>query len=249
MFLKRVENRASLFKKVIRFFGYTVAFFFIISLFSNSDNDSDKIHIIPITGNIFSGSNGFSSSDTYSDDITAELILAENDPSVKAIILEIDSPGGTVVGSREISNAVSKINKPVIAWLRETAASGAYWVAVSSDFIIADPATITGSIGVTGSYLQFSELLDKYGISYERFVSGNFKDTGSPYREISTEERAYLQNKINLINDMFIDHVATSRNLSRSFVRQRANGQVFLGTEALNNKLIDYMITYLSVSF
>ena len=123
--------------------------------------------------------------------------------------------------------------------MRENAASGAYWIASSTDHIVADPATTTGSIGVTGSYLQFSGLLDDYNITYERFVSGEYKDTGTPFKEVSDKERDLLQRKINLLNDMFIDHIATSRNLSTIYVRDNADGQIFLGVEALNKRLVD----------
>jgi protease-4 len=226
-------------KKAIRFFGYTVALITIITIFSGPSEDlRDEIFIIPITGTIYSGSDSFSP-DTFSDDIIAQLDSASKNEKIKAVVLEIDSPGGTVVGSREISNAIEAFNKPVITWMRENAASGAYWIAVSTDHIIADPATITGSIGVTGSYLQFSGLLDDYNISYERFVSGEYKDTGSPFKEVSERERTYLQNKINILNDMFIEHVADSRGLTESYVRGLATGEIFLGTEALNRKLID----------
>ncbi len=226
-------------KKAIRFFGYTVAIITIIAIFSGPTEDlRDEIFIIPITGTIYSGSDSFSP-DTFSDDIISQLESAAKNEKIKAVVLEIDSPGGTVVGSREISNAIEEFDKPVITWMRENAASGAYWISVSTDHIVADPATITGSIGVTGSYLQFSGLMDDYNVSYERFVSGEYKDTGSPYKEVSDQERAYLQNKINLLNDMFIEHVADARGLTESYVRGQATGEIFLGTEALNRKLID----------
>ena len=238
-FKRRTTFRDTWWKKALRIFGYTVAIITIISIFSGPAEDfNDEIFIIPITGTIYSGSDSFSP-DTFSDDVISQLESASKSEKTKAVILEIDSPGGTVVGSREISNAIEAFDKPVIAWLRENAASGAYWIAVSTDHIVADPATITGSIGVTGSYLQFSGLLDDYNVSYERFVSGEYKDTGSPYKEVSDQERAYLQNKINLLNDMFIEHVAESRGLTESYVRGQATGEIFLGTEALGRKLVD----------
>jgi len=240
MFFKRkAPFRDTWWKKSLRVFGYVVASITILFLITGPVEDSrDEIRIIPITGTIFSGSDGFSL-DTFSDDVIAQLDHAQSDKRIKAVILEINSPGGTVVGSREISTAIENFDKPIVSWMRENAASGAYWIAVSTDHIVADPATITGSIGVTGSYLQFSGLLDDYNITYERFVSGEYKDTGSPFKELTQQERDFLQNKINLLNNMFIDHIATSRNLSTSYVRQNADGQIFLGVEARNRKLID----------
>lgn len=240
MFFKRkTPFRDTWWKKALRIFGYTIAIIAILIIFTGpAEEFGDEILIIPITGTIYSGSDSFSP-DTFSDEIISQLESASENTNVKAVILEIDSPGGTVVGSREISNAIEVFDKPIIAWMRENAASGAYWIAASTDHIIADPATITGSIGVTGSYLQFSGLLDDYNVSYERFVSGEYKDTGSPYKDVSAQEREYLQNKINLLNDMFIEHIATSRELTESYVRGQATGEIFLGTEALNRKLVD----------
>ena len=240
MFFKRkAPFRDTWWKKSLRVFGYIVASITILVLITGPVEDSrDEIRIIPITGTIFSGSDGFSP-DTFSDDVISQLDHAQSDNRIKAVILEINSPGGTVVGSREISTAIENFDKPVVSWLRENAASGAYWIAASTDHIVADPATITGSIGVTGSYLQFSGLLDDYNVTYERFVSGEYKDTGSPFKEPTPQERDFLQNKINLLNNMFIDHIAASRNLSTSYVRQNADGQIFLGVEARNRKLID----------
>ncbi len=240
MFFKRRNTfRDTWWKKALRIFGYTVAVITLIAIFSGPTEDfGDEIFIIPVTGTIYSGSDSYSP-DTFSDDIISQLESASENTNIKAVIVEIDSPGGTVVGSREISNAIEAFDKPIIAWMRENAASGAYWIAASTDHIIADPATITGSIGVAGSYLQFSGLLDDYNVSYERFVSGEYKDTGSPYKDVSDQEREYLQNKINLLNDMFIEHIATSRGLTESYVRGQATGEIFLGTEAINRKLVD----------
>ena len=160
---------------------------------------------------------------------------------VKAIIFEINSPGGTVVGSRDISAEIEACSKPTVAWLREVAASGAYWIAASTDRIVADPATITGSIGVTGSFLEFSKLMEKYGITYESITSGPYKDLGSPYKETTEEERLLLQKKINAIKDMFVEHISESRGMSVSKVTGLATGEIFLGTEAYENGLVDVL--------
>ena len=239
LFKRKTPFRDAWWKKSIRIFGYIVAITTVFLIFTGPVEDSrDEVRIIPITGTIYSGSDSFSM-DTFSDEVIAQIEFAQEDPKIKAVVLEINSPGGTVVGSREISTAVENFDKPIVAWMRENAASGAYWIASSTDHIVADPATTTGSIGVTGSYLQFSGLLDDYNVTYERFVSGEYKDTGTPFKEVSDNERDLLQRKINLLNDMFIDHIATSRNLSTVYVRDNADGQIFLGIEALNKRLVD----------
>jgi len=166
---------------------------------------------------------------------------ADSDFSTKAIILEINSPGGTVVASKEIAEVVKDTEKPTVAWIKEVGASGGYWIASAADVIVADPASITGSIGVTGSYLQFSGLFVKYGVTYERLVSGTYKDTGSPYKNMTEAERSYLQAKINMISNFFVEAVAENRNMDKSTISALANGQIFLGIEAKEAGLIDVL--------
>ena len=149
--------------------------------------------------------------------IAGYLKKAKENPRIKAIVVEINSPGGTVVASKEIAAAVedAKTKKPVIAWIREVGASGGYWVASSADHIIADEMSITGSIGVLGSYLSFGGLIEDYNVSYERLVGGQYKDAGSPFKDLSAEERELLQERINIIHDAFIRKVAKDRKMGR----------------------------------
>jgi len=200
------------------------------------DFTKPAIAVIPISGAISLQGDGASA-----QEIVKIIKKADKDPAVKAIILDINSPGGTVVASEEIAAAVKSADKPVVAWIREIGASGAYWIASASDTIVADPASITGSIGVSGSYLQFSGLLDKYGVTYERLVTGTFKDTGSEYKELTTEERAYLMLKLNAINSIFIDAISANRNLDRNYVATLATGEIFLGSEAADKGLVDVL--------
>ena len=211
----------------------------IFSAAQNEETDFTKpaIAVIPISGEItLDGSSG-----ANAQDIIKTINKADKDSTVKAIILEINSPGGTVVASEEIAAAVKNARKPVVAWIEEVGASGAYWAASAADMIVADPASMTGSIGVTGSYLQFSGLMDQYGVTYERLVTGQFKDTGSQYKPLTTEERAYLQAKLDDIDGIFIDAVSTNRNLDRSYVASLATGEIFLGSEAVDKGLVDIL--------
>jgi len=193
------------------------------------------VKVVPVRG-VISVYNGASS-----QRIAQQIASADSDSSVKAILLEINSPGGYIVATEEISRAVEACDKPVVAWIREEGASGAYWVASSADLIVAEPASITGSIGVTASYLQYAGLLEKYGITYERLVTGKYKDMGSPYKELSSSERTMLQSKINVLNEQFIGHVSRARGMSESNVRALATGEIFLGSEALENGLVDQL--------
>tara|TARA_Y100000310_G_scaffold302635_1_gene340156 strand:- start:14104 stop:15000 length:897 start_codon:yes stop_codon:yes gene_type:complete len=216
---------------------------FAISTIFLGEDFSDKIVIIPIKG-VITG-DGFddflSSSGAVSTTIVDFIKKADEDKSVKGIILEINSPGGTVVASKEIANEIKKTEKPVVAWIREIGTSGAYWVASSSDKIVADPLSITGSIGVIGSYLEFSGLMEEYGVGYERLISGEFKDAGSPYRKLTQKEQRLLQGKLDIIHDAFIDEVSDNRELSKSTVKELATGIFYLGKEAENLGLVDVL--------
>lgn len=194
-----------------------------------------EVQIIPVRGTI----SVFGQASAQK--IVSQIENAESNPLVKAIIIEINSPGGTVVASEEIANAIEATDKPVVAWMREVAASGGYWIASSADKIVADPATLTGSLGVTASYLQFAGLMDEYGITYERVVAGAHKDVGSPYQELSDTGRTMLQSKVNKIRDMFISHISDTRNMSWSAAENLATGELFLGVEAKEKGLVDIL--------
>jgi len=200
----------------------------------------DQIAIIPISGALVMGNgDGIISQPHMSSDTLVEYIeSADANKNVKAIILEINSPGGTALASKEVAHAVKRVNKPVIALIREVGASGAYWVASSSDVIVADEVSITGSIGVIGSYLEFSGLMELYGVDYERLVGGKYKDMGSSYKDLTPEERTLLQKKINLIHELFIQEVKTNRNIPEGEWRE---GLFYLGSEAKELGLIDVL--------
>lgn len=198
----------------------------------------NQIAIIPVSGVI--GPTPITVPFTTSS-ANIELILKSiekaKEDKIKAVIFEINSPGGTVVASREIANAIKNLEKPTIALIREIGTSGAYWVASSADFIIADELSITGSLGVVASYLEFSDLLQKYGIDYERLVSGEYKDLGSPFKDLSSKERKLLQEKLDKIHDYFIKEVKENRNLSDTM--EIESGIFYLGVEAKELGLVD----------
>lgn len=203
----------------------------------------DQIVVVQIIGPITSGeSQDFLSSGVASSSrIVKDLEKADENDAVKGIILEINSPGGTVVASEEIANKVKSIDKPVVSWIREIGTSGAYWVASSSDAIISDPLSITGSIGVIGSYLEFSELFEKYGVEYQQLTTGKYKDTGSPFKELTDDERRVLQGKIDKIHEYFVNEVASNRGLEKENVKELATGIFYLGNEAYDLGLVDYL--------
>ena len=172
-----------------------------------------------------------------------ELKAFAEDPLVKAIVVRIDSPGGGVAPSQEIYNAVKRVrkekNKTVIASMGTVAASGGYYIAVATDRILANPGTLTGSIGVIMQLANFQELLEKIGVKNVVVKSGKFKDIGSPFRPMQDEDRKLLQLVMDDVHRQFIDAVAEGRSLDLAEVEQLADGRVFTGQQAKSILLVD----------
>lgn len=166
--------------------------------------------------------------------------LARN-PKVLAVVLEISSPGGEVIATDEIYNVVRGVSsvKPVVAYIRNVGASGGYYIACAADAIVAHELAIVGSIGVILQGFTIEGLLQKLGVESRTFTSGKFKDTGSMFRPMSDEERAYLQSRVDTVYDKFLSVVATRRPMDPATLLRIADGRVFLGKEACDYKLID----------
>jgi len=177
-----------------------------------------------------------------SDDLVAEIQEYADDASIRAIIVRIDSPGGGVVASQEIYNAVlnaRKAGKKVVISMGSVAASGGYYVAAAGDRIVANPGTITGSIGVKMEFANVEKLLEKIGIKGMVVKAGEYKDIGSPFRDMSAEEHKLLQTVIDDVHSQFIEAVAKGRSLPEADVRPLADGRIFTGRQALQLKLVD----------
>ncbi|NOU11252.1 MAG: signal peptide peptidase SppA [Nitrospira sp.] len=172
-----------------------------------------------------------------------ELKRFSENPSVKAIVIRIDSPGGGVVPSQEIYNAVkqvrSKHNKAVIASMGSVAASGGYYIAAATDRIVANPGTLTGSIGVIMETANVEGLLQKIGVEGVVIKSGKYKDVGSPLRKMSTDERGLLQGVMDDVHKQFIEAVAEGRSLELRAAQALADGRIFTGRQAKEAKLVD----------
>jgi len=165
----------------------------------------------------------------------------DGNDSVKAVVLRVESPGGGVVPSQEIYDRLKKVkeNKIVVASLGAVAASGGYYIACAADKIVANPGTVTGSIGVILQFPLFEELFRKIGIGSTTIKSGKYKDMGSPFRELTPGERAFLQGVTNDIYDQFVDTVLASRNIPPSRSAEIAEGKIFTGRQALELGLVD----------
>jgi protease-4 len=181
-----------------------------------------------------------------SPDETVTLIKKYRDNSaIKAIVLRVQSPGGGVAASQEIYQALKNTakTKPVVCSMGEVAASGGYYIACACDSIVANPGTLTGSIGVILEFMVAEELIKKVGLRFEVLKAGQNKDLGSPFRQMTPEERALLQNMIDDVHGQFIEAVAEGRQLSPDSVRLFADGRVFSGRQALALRLVDKMGT------
>ena len=163
------------------------------------------------------------------------------DDEIKAIILRVDSPGGGIGPSQEIYREIikTKQRKKVIVSMGSVAASGGYYIASASDGIIANPGTITGSIGVIMEYANIMEIAKKIGISPVVIKSGEFKDVGSPLRELKDTEKQLLQSLVDELHDQFVSDAASGRGMEQKTMATLADGRVYTGQRALELKLID----------
>lgn len=180
------------------------------------------------------------------EDVIRQLRKYEKRSSVKAIVLRLDSPGGAVVPSHEIYEEVRRVRrlgKPVVASMGSVAASGAYYIACGADRIVANPGSITGSIGVVSEFASFQPLLEKIGIESTTITSGEYKDTGNPTRRMRPEEREYLQRTIDDVYEQFVDIVVAGRGIGVDSVRALADGRIFTGQQAYGNGLVDTLGT------
>jgi protease IV len=181
---------------------------------------------------------------TASEAVVEELRDYAADDSIKAIIVRIDSPGGGVVVSQEIYNAVKnarKEGKKVVVSMGSVAASGGYYIAAAADKIVANPGTLTGSIGVIMEFANVEKLLEKIGVKGMVVKAGAYKDMGSPFRDLTEQEKKLLQDVIDDVHAQFIDAVADGRNLAATEVKAIADGRIFTGRQALALKLVDQL--------
>ena len=209
---------------------YIISSFFISP--SPGIGFSDKIGVIEISGEL-----------SDCGDILQQLREFKKNKNIKAVILRIDSPGGGVGASQEIYREITKVTetKKVIVSMGDTAASGGYYIASAGDVIVANPGTITGSIGVIMSYIRIDELSKKLGFTLEVIKSGEFKDTGSPYRELTEREKDLMNSVVLNIQEQFIKAVAEGRNLPVEKVRDIADGRILSGEMAMELGLVDQL--------
>jgi len=202
-----------------------------ISIISPEGGFGDKVAIIEIKGSIME-----------SESIIKQIHKYCDNDSVKAIVLRIDSPGGSVGSVQEIYKEISKLRKPVVTSMGAVAASGGYYIASASDWIFANPGTVTGSIGVVMRFIKAKELSEKIGIDMEIIKSSKYKATGFPTEELTQDERKVLQTTVDEIHSQFIDAVLEGRKhveLTKEEILEITDGRILSGKQALEVKLID----------
>ena len=206
----------------------------------NKEYSKNRIAIVYAVGEI-DGSN--KNDDIDSEDISEDLLdIADND-KIKAVVLRINSPGGSAYGSEQIWKAVSvvKSKKPIVVSMGDYAASGGYYIACNTDRIFAQPTTLTCSIGIFGIFPNIGGLTDKLGIKFDNVKTNKYSDFGATYRPMNTEERAILQRYINNGYELFTKRCAEGRNMNIDSLKAIAEGRIYSGTDAMRLGLVDEM--------
>ena len=217
-------------KKFIIFIGIILIILFILSFKFSTGLTSNRIALI------------------YIDDIIADYMpyikkigQAKNDDTIKAVVVVVNSPGGSVGASQEIYRALEKLRekKPVVVSMGNVAASGGYYISVPANVIYANPGTITGSIGVIIQHVNINGLLDKFGIKMENIKSGKNKDILYPNNKLTPEQRRLIEETIKDVYDQFLDAIVKYRPIKKEELKKFADGRVFSGRQALKLKLVD----------
>lgn len=226
---------------VLLVFGAMFLMFFLFSatiLVASGDGmdfSDANIGVVEITGPIME-----------SKDVVARLQKLAKDETIKGIVVRVDSPGGAVAPSQEMYQAVKRASekKPLAVSMGSTAASGGYYLALGATKIFANSGSVTGSIGVITQLFNVSKLVEKVDVEIHTVKTGEYKDSGSPFREFDDTDEAYFRQLIDDIYDQFITDVAEARKLDKEKVREVADGRVFTGRQAKKLKLVDELGTF-----
>ncbi|MBN2654867.1 MAG: signal peptide peptidase SppA [Nitrospirae bacterium] len=223
--------------RIRKLFFWTIVFFgallILSALITFSSKDvviGDKIALVRVEGPIL-----------QSKDVVEELKSYTKDSSIKAVVVRVDSPGGGVVPSQEIYEQMKKTaaKKSVVVSMGSVAASGGYYISAPATKIVANPGTLTGSIGVIMELPNIKGLMEKIGVKTEVVKSGRHKDIASVFRGIGAEERKILQGVMDDVHEQFISAVAESRNIPATEARRLADGSIYTGRQAKELKLVD----------
>ncbi|CAN5837002.1 hypothetical protein BH23ACT11_BH23ACT11_26170 [soil metagenome] len=210
-----------------------------------SGNGNQKIAVVPIEGRIAAAESEVAGQNltTTPDGLRDALVQAEEDDNVQAVVLEINSPGGGVTASDQMHEHITEFkrssNKPVVVSMGSTAASGGYWISTAADRIVANETTLTGSLGVFLPLLNFSKAAEKYGVTQSYVKSGKFKTMGSPWKDLTEQERKIFDSIVTQHYDNFVEVITEGRGLPEEKVREVADGRVYTGLQAKRLGLVD----------
>ena len=218
-----------------------ILMFFILPIFFACSALDNKIAVIPLSGTIQAEADIplFGGSTITPASVRSYLKRASEDTEVKAIVLQVNSPGGDVSACQEIVYEIEKIDKPIVVSMRTIATSGGYYISAKADKIVALPSTLTGSIGVISEIPNLKGLLNKLGIEMEVIKAGKYKDMYAGLRELTPEEMELMQRTTDQLYGQFIALVAEGRNISKEMVKGLATGQIYTGIEAKELGLVD----------
>jgi len=233
------------YKKKNRIYGVAVIAVLAVLVFMVSRKESDgkwfdnakRIAVLPLEGEISNSRNWIASLKKF----------AEND-RMAGILIPINSPGGQVAPSQELYHAIKRVretsDKPIFVSMSSVAASGGYYAALGADSIFANDGTLTGSIGVIMQFPIYSDLMEKVGVGMRTVKSQEFKDAGSPFREMSASEKAYFQGIIDDVYEQFTEVVSRERGIDELNMQSLGNGRVFTGRQAYHAGLVDALGTF-----
>lgn len=235
---------------IVVVFALFIGFIFVIAYYgvksAGTQYANGNIALIHIDGVITSAKGSgslWSAGGSGSEGLIKTLERVNQNPNFKAVVLRVNSPGGTAGGAQEVYEKLMKIRKgagkKIVVSMGDVAASGAYYISSAADKIYAEPATLTGSIGVIAELMNLKGLYGKIGVAPETLKSGRLKDIGNSARPLTLEERKIFQTILDETHDEFISDVAAGRKLPKDYVTKLADGRVYTGTQALNLHLID----------
>lgn len=210
-----------------------------------SGEGSNKVAVIPVQGAIASADSslGGAQPTVTPEGLADALAQAADDEGVRAVVLEVNSPGGGVTASDEMHQSIvdfkKNTEKPVVVSMGDTAASGGYYISTAADEIVANETTLTGSLGVIFQLNNFEELADKYGYKQVIIKSGEFKDIGNAFRQITPEEREIFQSLVDESYAEFVDVISSGRGIPEDRVREIADGRIYSGQRAKELGLVD----------
>ncbi len=210
-----------------------------------SGDGAERIAAIPVEGEISDADSALGGVQpvTSPEGLEDALRQAQEDDSVVAAVLEVNSPGGGVTASDKMHQSIldfkKESGKPVVVSMGSVAASGGYYIATAADEIVANETTLTGSLGVILPLTNFSKAADKYGITQDAITSGEFKDIGSPFKKLKPDEREILQGIVDQNYDEFVSVIVEGRNLPEQRVREIADGRIYSGEQAKELGLVD----------